>query len=47
MTNFFYKCSKNDKFLYTKYIFNNINIDDIDHIFEKYINIHNQKFVFF
>ena len=47
MTNFCYKCSKNDKFLYTKYIFNNINIDDIDHIFEKYINIHNQKFVFY
>ena len=47
MTNFCYKCSKNDKLLYTKYIFNNRNIDDIDHIFEKYINIHNQKFVFF
>ena len=47
MTNFCYKCSKNNKFLYTKYIFININIDDIDHIFEKYINIHNQKFVFY
>ena len=47
MTNFCYKCSKNDKVLYTKYIFNNINIDDIDNIFEKYINIHNQKFVFY
>ena len=47
MTNFCYKCSKNNKFLYTKYIFNIINIDDIDHIFEKYIDIHNQKFVFY
>ena len=47
MANFCYKCSKNNKFLYTKYIFKNINIDDIDHIFEKYVNIQNQKFVFF
>ena len=46
MTNFCYKCSKNNKFFYTKNIFNNINIDDIDHISEKYINIHNQNFVF-
>ena len=47
MTNFCYKCSKNNKFLCTKYIFNNVNIDDIDHIFEKYIKIRNQKFVFY
>ena len=47
MTNFRYTCSKNNKFLYTKYIFNNINIDDIDHIFEKYINIQYQNFVFY
>ena len=37
----------NNNFLYTKYIFKNVNIDDIDHIFKKYINIHNQKFVFY
>ena len=47
MTQFCYICSKNNKFSYTKYIVKNINIDDIDHIFEKYINNHNQKVVIF
>ena len=47
MNNFCYKCSKNNKFLYTKYIIKNITIVEIDHIFENYINIHNQKFEFY
>ena len=47
MTNFCYKCSKNNKFLYTKYIIKNIDIDEVDEMFDKYINIHNQKFVFY
>ena len=40
-------CIKNNKYLYTKYIIENINIDEVDDIFDKYINIHNQKFVFY
>ena len=47
MTQICNSCMKNKKCLYTKYIFNKINIDDIDHTFEKYLNIHNQKFVFY
>ena len=47
ISNIYYRCSKNNKCLYTKYISKNITIDEIDHIFEKYINIHNQKFIFY
>ena len=47
MTQICNSCLKNIKFLYTKHIINNINIDEIDHIFGKYIDIHKQKFIFF
>ena len=40
-------CMKNNKCLYTKYIINNINIDELDNIFKQYINNHNQKFDFY
>ena len=33
----------NKKF-YTKYVINNININDFDKIFHNYINTHNKKF---
>ena len=35
MTQICHRCLKNNKCLYTKYIVKNINIDEIDHIFEK------------
>ena len=38
---------KKNKLLFTSYIFENIDIDEIDDIFYKYINIHNQKFIFY
>ena len=40
-------CLNNNKCLYTTYIIENIDIDEIDDIFDKYINIHNQKFIFY
>ena len=40
-------CIKNNKYLYTSYIIENIDIDEVDEMFEKYINIHNKKFVFY
>ena len=40
-------CLKNNKYLYTKYIIENIDIDEVDDIFDKYINIHNKKFIFY
>ena len=36
-----------NKLLYTTYIIENIDIDEIGDIFYKYINIHNQKFIFY
>ena len=47
MTQICNSCIKNAKCLYTKHIIKNINIDEIDHIFEKFIDINNQKFVFY
>ena len=47
MTQFFNSCIKNNKCLYTSYIIENIDIDEVDDIFDKYINIHNQNFVFY
>ena len=47
MTKICYSCLKNNKCLYTTYMIENIDIDEIDDIFYKYINIHNQKFIFF
>ena len=47
MTQICNRCIKNNKLLYTTYIVEKIDIDEIDDIFYKYINIHNQKFVFY
>ena len=47
MTHLCYQCNKNDKCLYTKYIINNVNIDDFDKIFNYYITTHNKKFDFY
>ena len=47
MTQICNSCLKNNKCLYTSYIIENIDIDEVDDIFDKYINIHNQKFVFY
>ena len=47
MTQICNKCIKNNKLLYTTYIIENIDIDEIDDIFYKYINIHNRKFIFY
>ena len=47
MTQICYRCIKNNKLLYTTYIIENIDIDGIDDIFYKNINIHNQKFIFY
>ena len=39
---------KNDnKFIYFKYIINNIDINNFDKIFNEYITNHNQKFDFY
>ena len=38
---------ENDKRFYTKYILNNINIDEFDKIFNYYITTHNKIFDFF
>ena len=46
MTQICNSCLKN-KCLYTKYIIENIDIDEVDNMFDKYINIHNKKFVFY
>ena len=40
-------CLKNNKYLYTSYIIENIDIDEVDEMFDKNINIHNQKLVFY
>ena len=47
MTQICYSCLKNNKCLYTTYIIENIDIDEIDNFFYKYINIHIQKFIFY
>ena len=36
-----------DKSFYTRYIINNINIDEFDKIFDYYITTHNKKFDFY
>ena len=46
MTQICNSCTKNNKCLYTRYIIENIDIDEVDDMLDKYINIHNQKFVF-
>ena len=38
---------ENDKSFYTKYIINNINIDEFDKIFNYYITTHYKKFDFY
>ena len=47
MTQICNSCLKNNKYLYTIYIIENIDIDEIDDIFYKYIKIHIQKFTFY
>ena len=47
MTHICNYCMKNNKCLYTKFIINNININEVDNIYEQYINNHNQKFDFY
>ena len=47
MTQICNSCIKNNKLLYTSYKFENINIDEVDDIFNKYNNIHNPKIVFY
>ena len=47
MTHLCYLCNKNDKCLYTKYIINNVKINEFDKIFKYYISIHNKKFDFY
>ena len=47
MTQLCDSCIKNNKCLYTIYVIENIDIDEVDDIFDKYINIHNQKFVLY
>ena len=39
-------CLKNNKYLYTSYIIENIDIDEVDEMFHNYINFHNKKVVF-
>ena len=38
---------ENDKYLYTKYIINNVKINEFDKIFNYYITTHNKKFDFY
>ena len=47
MTQICNRCIKNNKCLYIRYKIENIDVDEVDDIFDKYINIHNQKFVFY
>ena len=47
MTYLCYHCNKNDKYFYTKYIINNVKINEFDKIFNYYITTHNKKFDFY
>ena len=47
MTHLYYHCNKNDKCFYTKYIINNVKINEFDKIFNYYITTHNKKFDFY
>ena len=47
MTHLCYHCNKNNKCFYTKYIINNVKINDFHKIFSYYITIHNKKFDFY
>ena len=47
MAHLCYHCNKNDKCLYTKYIINNVKINEFDKIFIYYISTHNKKFDFY
>ena len=46
MTQLCYHCNKNDKCFYTKYIINNVKINDFDKIFNYYF-FNNKKFDFY
>ena len=47
MTYLCYHCNKNDKCFYTKYIINNVKINEFDKIFIYHITTHNKKFDFY
>ena len=47
MSQICHSCIKNNKYLYTSYIIENIDIDEVDEMFDKYTNIQNKKFVFY
>ena len=47
MTQLCYHCNKNDKCLYTKYVINNVKINEFDKIFNYYISTYNKKFDFY
>ena len=47
MTHLCYHCNKNDKCFYTKYIINNVKINEFDKIFNEYISTHNKKIDFY
>ena len=42
-----YHCNKNDKCFYTKYIINNVKINEFDKMFNYHISTHNKKFDFY
>ena len=37
-------CKKDDKIIYKKYVFNNINLNEVDKILKDYVSIHDKKF---
>ena len=47
MTHLCYHCNKNHYCFYTKYIINNVKINEFDKIFNYYISTHNKKFDFY
>ena len=46
MTQICNSCLKNNKYLYTSYIIENIDIDEDEEMFDKYINIHKKNLYF-
>ena len=47
MTYLRHHCNKDDRCFYTKYIINNVKINEFDKIFNYYITTHNKKFDFY
>ena len=46
MAHLCYHCNKNDKCFYTKYVVDNVRINEFEKIFNDYISTHNKKFDF-